>query len=137
MQLTGGKQLIYSVAFSFFQVGQQPAVGIGAIQGPQGKDGLHHIRDATRNLHGLHPKNLLVLLVGYDTVWKEMGAWSRTNGDFQLGCEDFPAPVMENIQSKKRSEVRKQHETLQLVIGGLHQTMSATHGAKYVAKAYL
>jgi uncharacterized protein VirK/YbjX len=48
----------------------------------------------------------------YDGLWEEMNAWRRPDGDFGLACEDLPAPRMEEIASKKRSEARKRHEML-------------------------
>ena len=63
LQLTCDKELVYSVAFSFFHAEQRLALGIGCLQGPQGDDGLARIRAATRGLHGLRPKNLMVRLV--------------------------------------------------------------------------
>jgi uncharacterized protein VirK/YbjX len=69
LQLSDAEGVIYSAAFSFFFHGTVPAIGIGCIQGPRGDDGLERIREATRDLHGLRPKNLLVRLVrqlGYE-----------------------------------------------------------------------
>ncbi len=168
LQLTSGSQLIYSVAFSFFQSGRHPAVGIGAMQGPRGNDGLERIREATRDLHGLRPKNLLVRLVrqlghdygckdlilvgnlnrtvcsatrqgrvhaNYDAVWKEMGAQRRTDGNFQLACDSLAPPVMEEIASKKRSEARKRHETLQVIILAMRQQMNVLRSVQLAPPA--
>lgn len=63
LQLTQDEALVYSVAFAFFQGERGMAVGIGCMQGPQGDDGLQRIKDATRELHGLRPKNLMLRLV--------------------------------------------------------------------------
>jgi uncharacterized protein VirK/YbjX len=145
LRLVQGSNLIYSAAFSFFRDGAQMALGIGCMQGPQGDDGLQRIRDATRELHGLRPKSLMVrlltqlgfdygcthvLLVGnanlahrsaaskgkvfadYDTLWQEMEARPRCDGDYQLPCEPLCAPDLSAIASKKRSEARKRFDTL-------------------------
>lgn len=72
LQLRCGEALVYSLAFSFLADGRQGlqrSVGIGCVQGPQGADGLELIREATRDLHGMRPKNLMVRLVrqlGYE-----------------------------------------------------------------------
>jgi len=144
--------LVYTLAFSFLadgRHGQLRSVGIGCVQGPQGADGLELIRTATRELHGMRPKNLMVrlvrqlgyeygcqqlLLVGndnravrnsvrkglvladYNALWLELGASVRADGDYQLDCGALPPPAMEDIPSKKRSEVRKRHELLVAVI---------------------
>ena len=65
LQLRCGETLVSSVAFSFLAdgTGHQASVGIGCLQGPQCGDGLELAREATRDLHGLRPKNLLVRLV--------------------------------------------------------------------------
>ncbi|WP_317204890.1 VirK/YbjX family protein [Janthinobacterium sp.] len=63
LQLTGAGAVIYSVAFSFLSAEHRMSVGIGCMQGPQGSDGLALVREATRDLHGLRPKNLMVRLV--------------------------------------------------------------------------
>lgn len=146
LQLTDSDDVLYSVAFTFFGSPQRGgmSVGIGCIQGPNGQEGLHRVREATRDLHGLRPKNLMVRLVrqlgyehgckkvilvsnenhavhqsakkkgrlfaNYNELWQEIGALLRSDGDFELPCEDLPAPVMEEIASKKRSEMRKRHE---------------------------
>ncbi|MFL6709326.1 MAG: DUF535 family protein, partial [Massilia sp.] len=101
------------------------------------------VREATRALHGMRPKNFLMrvvrqfghehgcanmLLVGnanrvvtksirsgkvhadYDSMWTELGARQRADGDFTLPCEPLPALDLSDIASKKRSEARKRHE---------------------------
>lgn len=63
LQLRCGATLVYSVAFSFVADGHQASVGVGCLQGPQCGAGLELAREATRDLHGLRPKNLLLRLV--------------------------------------------------------------------------
>ncbi|WP_082616358.1 DUF535 family protein [Massilia sp. Root418] len=66
LQLRCRGALVYSVAFSFLADGAQSAaasVGVGCLQGPQCGAGLELGREATRDLHGLRPKNLLLRLV--------------------------------------------------------------------------
>ena len=152
LQLVHGTDLVCSIAFSFMQHERGTAIGIGCLQGPPGDAGLERIRAATRELHGLRPKNLLVRLVrqlghdfdcpelvlvanrnrvvtnasrkgkvhaDYDALWEELHAWRRPDGDFGLACEDLPAPCMESIPSKKRSEARKRHELLLAAIDAI------------------
>jgi uncharacterized protein VirK/YbjX len=152
LQLMHGEHLLQSIAFSFLRDGAGAAVGIGCLQGVPGGDGLERIRNATRELHGMRPKNLLVrmvrqfghdlgceqlVLVGnrnrvvttsmrqgkvhadYDSLWQELQAARRPDGDFGLACEDLPAPRLEEIASKKRSEARKRHEMLLAAIAGV------------------
>lgn len=63
LQLRCNNALVQSVAFSFLLDGAHASVGIGCLQGPQCGAGLELARNATRDLHGLRPKNLLVRLV--------------------------------------------------------------------------
>jgi uncharacterized protein VirK/YbjX len=158
LQLMQGEQLVYSAAFTFFNSERGMVLGIGCMQGPQGEHGLQAIKDATRELHGLRPKNLMVRLLrqlgheygctelrlvgninrtvsgtavrqgkvhaDYDSLWQELDAQPRSDGDYRLACEALAAPDMAAIPSKKRSEVRKRHETLEQLIAaarhGLH-----------------
>lgn len=149
LQLRCDDALVYSVAFSFLPAGRTVLVGIGCIQGPQCGAGLALGRAATRDLHGLRPKNLLVRLVrqighasgcpqlvlvgndnrtvarkslrqgkvkaDYDGLWLEMGARRRHDGDYELDCEPLQPPCMDEVPSKKRSEVRKRHELMETV----------------------
>jgi uncharacterized protein VirK/YbjX len=64
LQLMQGEQLVYGCAFSFFNGGQGMVLGVGCMQGPRGAHGLQLIKDATRELHGLRPKNLMIKLLG-------------------------------------------------------------------------
>jgi uncharacterized protein VirK/YbjX len=64
LQLMQGGDLVYSSAFSFVHSAQGMLLGIGCMQGPRGAHGLQLIKDATRELHGLRPKNLMLKLLG-------------------------------------------------------------------------
>ncbi|MBV6322509.1 DUF535 family protein [Duganella violaceipulchra] len=63
LQLRCGSALIQSVAFSFLFEDRQASIGIGCLQGAKSGAGLALAREATRDLHGLRPKNLLLRLV--------------------------------------------------------------------------
>ena len=156
LQLTHGDDLLYTVVFTFFgcrtRAPMEVGVRIGCIQGPKGEDGLRRVREATRDLHGMRPKFLMLrlvrqlawehgcrsmilvgndnravhhsarkngrLLADYNGVWQELGARARRDGDFELPCENLPAPMLAEIASKKRSEARKRHE-LTLAMTGI------------------
>jgi uncharacterized protein VirK/YbjX len=145
LQLRQEDELVYSCAFSFVRSDTGMTLGIGCMQGPRGEHGLQLIKDATRELHGLRPKNLMLKLLSqfardhgcatlrlvsnanrvvcsatrqgkvhadYDTLWQELGAVARADGDYQLASEAICEPDLAAIASKKRSEARKRHETL-------------------------
>lgn len=64
LQLFRGDQLVYSTAFVFFQDDARMMLGIGCMQGPKLEGGLELMRDATRDLYGLRPKQLMLKLLG-------------------------------------------------------------------------
>ncbi len=63
LQLCEHGAAVYSVAFTFSDLTGRAAVTIGCTQGPNHGDGLAANRSATRELHGIRPKQLLVTLV--------------------------------------------------------------------------
>ena len=67
LQLTHGDDLLYTVVFTFFgcrtRAPMDVGVRIGCIQGPKGEEGLRRVREATRDLHGMRPKFLMLRLV--------------------------------------------------------------------------
>jgi uncharacterized protein VirK/YbjX len=63
LQLCQGDQMLYAAAFTFGWRGESHAVSIGCIQGGNAQGTLDAIRQATRDLLGLRPKQLLVTLV--------------------------------------------------------------------------
>ncbi|MYN44009.1 DUF535 domain-containing protein [Pseudoduganella sp. FT93W] len=82
LQLLQGETLVYTCAFSFLQGTRGMQLGIGCMQGPKGEQGLQLIKDATRELHGLRPKNLMVKLlsqIGHDYGCVEMRMVSNAN----------------------------------------------------------
>lgn len=82
LRLLRGDILIYSCAFTFIQTGHGMKLGIGCLQGPRGEHGLELIRAATRDLHGLRPKHLMVKLLGslgYEVGCKQMQLVSNRN----------------------------------------------------------
>ena len=75
LQLAHGDDVLYSIAFSFLRHFGGIAIGVGCLQGKHGGGGLDQVRDATRELHGMRPKNLLVRLArqfGYDQGCEQM-----------------------------------------------------------------
>ncbi|GAB3460106.1 VirK/YbjX family protein [Massilia terrae] len=69
LQLWQGDTMLYAVAFTFGWRGEGHAVSIGCMQGGKAEGTMDAIRAATRDLHGLRPKQTLVALVrqlGYE-----------------------------------------------------------------------
>lgn len=63
LQLCCAGVLVYSVAFTFSEHEGVAAVRIGCLQGPKHGDKLALVREATRDLHGMRPKQMMVTLV--------------------------------------------------------------------------
>lgn len=61
-QLVREESLVHSLAFTIMPGRTGLAIGVGCLQGPS-TNGLELIRTATRELHGIRPKNLLIRLV--------------------------------------------------------------------------
>lgn len=62
-QLMHGDVPLYACAFSLFRA-TRGQLGVGGLQGTNASGGADLIRTATRDLHGLRPKHLLVKLLG-------------------------------------------------------------------------
>lgn len=105
---------IYCLVFSFDPSRERLALRIGCVQGPRGNEGGRElIKSATKDLHGIRPKNLLIdalcalarvwgvgelfavsnanriyrsvhTVADYDTFWKELGGLRAGDGFFLL-----------------------------------------------------
>jgi uncharacterized protein VirK/YbjX len=62
-QLMQGETLVYSVACSFVREGFQVMLGVGCLQGAAGSAAQDSVREATRALYGMRPKNFLMRVV--------------------------------------------------------------------------
>jgi len=74
--------IVYNCAFSFHQGERGMVLGVGCMQGPRGDHGLQAIKDATRELHGLRPKNMMVKLlvqIGYALGCSELRLVGNAN----------------------------------------------------------
>lgn len=79
----------------------------------------HHQRCAGVRLVG--NKNRVVLAAirkgkvhaDYDALWRELQAFQRPDGDFELACEQIQPPCLVTVPSKKRAEVRRRHDMLE------------------------
>ncbi|WP_229219003.1 VirK/YbjX family protein [Rugamonas brunnea] len=158
LRLLQDGERVFSTSFVFFQGERGMTLGVGCMQGPQDDEGQQRIKEATRDLHGLRPKNLIVYLLrqlghaygcdqlrlvgnanrtartalrkgkvhaDYDALWQELDAQLRPDGDYQLACAPLTAPDMAAIPSKKRSEYRKRHETLEALAAILQAGLQA------------
>jgi uncharacterized protein VirK/YbjX len=82
LQLCQDEHILCSAAFTFAWRGESHAVSIGCVQGGKAEGTLEAIRHATRELHGLRPKQLLVALVrqlGWQTGCRQMLLVSNAN----------------------------------------------------------
>jgi uncharacterized protein VirK/YbjX len=63
LQLTQDDKALYTVAFTVAPRDGRPAVSVGCVQGGKTEDAREAIRTATRELHGIRPKQLMATLV--------------------------------------------------------------------------
>ncbi|WP_161539869.1 DUF535 family protein [Glaciimonas sp. PCH181] len=63
------------------------------------------------------------IFANYDEFWRELGAMSRTDGDFQLSCSDIPDINLEQLASSKRSEARKRIALIQSAVATTVHTL--------------
>jgi len=73
LQLTQDEHTLYSVVFTVAPRDGRPTINVGCIQGGNTEDTREAIRNATRELHGIRPKQLMATLV------RQLG--------FEYGCE--------------------------------------------------
>lgn len=106
LQLHCEGAMVYSTAFTFSTQDGVSVVSIGCLQGPRGADAMAAIKQATRELHGMRAKNLLVGLV-------------QQLGD-ALGCTELRLVGNANRtagRAVKRGHVRADYEQLWLEMG--------------------
>jgi uncharacterized protein VirK/YbjX len=65
------------------------------------------------------------VLADYDTVWRELGAEPRGDGDFDYPCMPLAAPDFEQVPSRKRAEARRRHALLEQACAALVDGMPA------------
>lgn len=101
LQLHCDGAVVYSTAFTFSTQDGVALVSIGCLQGPRGADAMAAIKQATRELHGMRAKSLLVGLV-------------QQLGD-ALGCTELRLVGNANRtagRAVKRGHVRADYEQL-------------------------
>lgn len=57
----GNEDPLYSIVFTICD--EKPAIVIGCLQGPRGEDAKDVVRELTRNMYGMRPKQLMLSLV--------------------------------------------------------------------------
>lgn len=62
-QLMHNDTLVYSIACAFMRDGFATVLAVGCLQGTPGAGAQDRVREATRALHGMRPKNLLMRVV--------------------------------------------------------------------------
>ncbi|HXA47566.1 MAG TPA: DUF535 family protein, partial [Burkholderiaceae bacterium] len=63
LRLCSQGEELYSIAYTFCVDGTSASIAVGCLQGPRSADSLERIRKATRDLHGMRPKSMMVRLV--------------------------------------------------------------------------
>ena len=111
LQLHCEGAVVYSTAFTFDAVDGVAGVTIGCLQGPRGLDAMAAIKQATRELHGMRAKALLVGLV------QQLG--------HALGCTQLRLVGNANRTAGRaidRGHVRADYEQLWQELGALRRS---------------
>ncbi len=134
----GAVEALYSITFSFS--GPHDVLYLCGLQGPKPGEGQDQVRDMTKALYGMRPKNLLLsaayaladsfgvttiqgisdrhhikshhLKSSYDSFWQELSGEVSTEGWYQLPRQESVKDI-EQVESKHRSAFRKR-EALRL-----------------------
>jgi len=110
LQLCCAGAVVYSAAFTFSSQGGVTMVSIGCLQGPRGEEAMAAIKQATRELHGLRAKALLVGLV------QQLGE--------ALGCAELRLVGNRNRTAGRalgRGQVRADYEQLWQELGAVRR----------------
>jgi len=108
LQLHCAGAVVYSTAFTFEAAHGLARVTIGCLQGPRGDEAMAAIKQATRELHGLRAKALLVGLV------QQLG--------YALGCTELRLVGNDNRtagRAIRRGHVRADYEQLWRELGAV------------------
>lgn len=68
---------------------------------------LHLVGNGNRVVHSAIRQGKVT--ADYDQAWEELGALRRPDGDFELACRALAPPALDEVESKRRSELRKRH----------------------------
>ena len=71
LQCDAARQRVACVTFSIVNIGDAPRLHIGCLQGPPRASGKALVKQATRDFHGMRPKNVLI-----DALYTLAGSWS-------------------------------------------------------------
>lgn len=137
LSLAGGinEAILYCVVFTISVHAEQLCFDIGCLQGGAEERALENIKAATKALHGIRPKNLVMdglyflasrwgihrlygvdnvsrifrsahVYADYDAFWRELGGGPERHGFFVLP-EFLPHHSASDVPSHKRSAYRK------------------------------
>ena len=142
-------EAIYRLVFSLGQHSSQPSIYIGCLIGPRDYEAKIQIRDATKALHGIRPKNLLMEALfefasqlgidkilgisstervgqgravksNYDSFWNELGGVSDGSGFYQLPSLTIHRKAGD-VPSHRRAEYRRRTELRTILSSSVRQ----------------
>lgn len=142
-------EAIYRLVFSFGLHYAQHSIYIGCLLGSRDYEAKMQIRDATKALHGIRPKNLLIealyefasqlginnilgissaervsqgreVMSNYDAFWKELGGVSDSSGFYQLPRLSLHRKTCD-VPSHRRAEYRRRIELRSMLSSSVHQ----------------
>lgn len=145
-------------------IDEQPTLAIGCIQGPVGADAREQVRELTKQLHGMRPKQLMLWLVyamaeqwgvrrivavgndahplrgrlrfvaDYDGFWQEQGGVVTPEGWFALPLA-MPLREEVDVPSRHRASFRRRVELRRQLELLLHDAMHPPTGWQPAATA--
>jgi len=74
---------------------------------------------SNRDRVALNPWRRRKISSNYDALWGEIGARPSDCGNFELRCDEVPQPVLEEVPSRKRTEVKRKFAMLDAMYVGL------------------
>lgn len=135
LQESHHNQNIFHLIFSLNSINGRSRMEIGCMQGPRCAHGKELLKQTTKELHGIRPRNLMIDVAyaisaawgivdrygvcnqsriyngkdthaDYDTLWLEIGATRDRDGMFRLPASQHHHPL-EEIPSHHRAEYRR------------------------------
>lgn len=141
-------QLIYACAFSISQQHGVRKIEMGCIQGAKGESATQVIREATKELHGIRPRDFLLqalyclvdewsvhsvlgpsnssrvyqtkaTVANYNDYWQEFGAHPTQSGEYRLPIKLVHTDP-NDVPSNKRAEYKRREALRQELASQVH-----------------
>lgn len=144
---------INCICGSFRKLDGQMVFVIGTMQGARGEDAKQFVREVTKDLHQLRPRDLLMVALqsvaalfdagkimaptqkhhifssrvkaNFDSLWTDLGGIMGARGDFELPLQPH-YKSLEDIEPKKRAETRRRYALKRQIEQQISETFAET-----------